>query len=517
MRRAGHRLFLLLILPLLFLSFAGDKAAAAGNSAGKIILDNQELTMPKGIKLENVNGSVMIPIRVVVESLGFEVLWEQKSKRVTVQQDHKSVELAVGSKTATADGVTLDLNAAPKQTGGTVLVPIRFVSEQFGLKVGWDNSDKIVYLTGGSASIGGDSPAPVPTDTPAATPPTATPPLAGGTDQGAVPGGASPSPTPGSPGTPVGQPLVNGAVFTENKLMIALTGSVKPKVSTADSPHRIIVDFPGAAFAAEFSGSMNGVAGNGSPQGMLDVTGDPSVSEIRYALFSQSPPTVRFVIETAASQPYQLSTDASTGLVTIDLNIQADPPANPTTPGTGKPVVVLDAGHGGSQPGAVSPSGKKEKDFNLAVIRKTGELLSQEGLVEVIYTRTDDITLGLQDRVKIAEAAKANLFVSLHANSLPENHPNRAKVNGSETYYSRSASLPLAEIMHKHLVAGTGFKDNGVKSKSLHVTRESSMPAVLLEAGYLTNPGNEAALYSEALQVNLAREIAAGIKEYMGL
>ncbi|WP_082708190.1 N-acetylmuramoyl-L-alanine amidase [Paenibacillus sp. DMB5] len=109
------------------------------------------------------------------------------------------------------------------------------------------------------------------------------------------------------------------------------------------------------------------------------------------------------------------------------------------------------------------------------------------------------------------------MFISFHGNSLDVTYPNRDKVNGSETYYSRSESLPLAQILHKHLVAGTGFKDNGVRSKSLHVTRETSMPAVLLEVGYLTNPGNETAMFTETLQNNLAREIVAGIYEYLGL
>lgn len=117
MRKAGQRVLLLLLLPLLLLSFAGREAAAAGSGAGRIIMDNQELSLPQGIRLENVNGSVMIPIRVVVENLGFEVLWEQTTKKVTVQQDGKTVQLAVGSKTAEADGVTLMLNAAPKQNG----------------------------------------------------------------------------------------------------------------------------------------------------------------------------------------------------------------------------------------------------------------------------------------------------------------------------------------------------------------------------------------------------------------
>ncbi|WP_019910044.1 N-acetylmuramoyl-L-alanine amidase family protein [Paenibacillus sp. HW567] len=528
MKRAGQRVLFLLLLPLLLLSFAGHEAAAAGGSAGRIIMDNKELVLPKGIALENVNGSVMIPIRVVVENLGFDVKWEQKSRKVTVQQYGKSVQLAVGSTTAEADGVTLALNAAPKQTGGTVLVPIRFVSEQFGLKVGWDNTDKTVYLSGGLPS-GTDtsgnplpSPTSVPSITPAPTPtpvPTSVPADNSGTDGDVVIGIGVPTPTPipGSAGTVVSSPQVMGAVFSENRLIIAAAGGAKPTVTKMTGPDRIVIDFPGAAFASDFAGSFPGVSTSGSPQGKLDVTGYPQITEVRYALFSLSPPTVRFVIQTVGVQPYQVSTDPGTGLVTVDLNAVNNSPNPGGTGANGKPIVVLDAGHGGTQSGAVSLTKRLEKDFNLAVVRKVGALLMQEGLVEVVYTRIEDKTLGLQARVDIAEAAKANLFLSVHGNSLPTEYPNRDKVNGSETYYSRTESLPLAQIMHKHLIAGTGFKDNGVRTKSLHVTRETSMPAVLLEVGYLTNPGNEASMYDEQFQDSLAREIAAGIKEYLGL
>lgn len=527
MRRAVHRVLLLLLLPLLLLSFTGQEAAAAGSSAGRIILDNQELAMPKGISLENVNGSVMIPIRVVVENLGFQVLWEQKTRKVTVQQDGKSVELAVGRKTADADGVTLDLNAAPKQTGNTVLVPIRFVSEQFGLKVGWDNSDKTVYLTGGQTSSNEISSNPTASPSATYTPvpsASAIPGSATETNTGTVTTTPSPTPTPqatpipDSTGSVATTPQVNGAVFTENRLIVAVTGATKPNITKMNNPDRIIVDFPGAAFAQDFVGSLPGISTNGSPQGKLDVTGYPLVSEIRYALFSVSPSTVRFVIQTVGNQPYQLSTDDSTGLVTIDLNVvNSGGSTNIGTGITGKPIVVLDAGHGGTASGTVSLKGKLEKEFNLAIIRKIQTLLIQESQVDVVFTRTDDVTLGLQDRVNIAEAANANLFISIHGNSLDLTYPNREKINGSETYYSRSDSLPLAQIMHKHLVMGTGFKDNGIKTKSLHVTRETSMPAVLLEVGYLSNPGNESSMFNEKFQDNLAREIVAGIKEYLGL
>lgn len=505
MGNAARRTLLFLLLPLLFMTFAIHDAAAAGAAKGKIILDERELVLPKGAAIENVNGSVMIPIRVVVENLGFEVLWEQKSRKVTIKQDVKSIDLAVGRKTAVADGVTLDLNTAPKQAGGTVLVPIRFVSEQFGLKVGWDNQDKIVYLTGGNA-------APIPTPEPAVTPsPT---PVSGNEGSPAFPP-STPTASPSVQPTvyPEITAQVKGAVFSENKLTVAVTGGVTPKITTMTNPARIIVDFPGTGFAADFAGHLqHGVTESGSPQGKLDTSGYPLITEIRYALFSSSPSTVRFVIQTVSSQQYLLSKDDAAGLVTVDLNPQWFPPVT-----GGKPIVVLDAGHGGVKPGAVSITGRLEKDFNLAVVLKAGAILAQDDRLTLVYTRTADTHLELQDRVNIAEAAGASLFLSVHGNSLERSFPNWSKINGSETYYSRQESLPFAQVMHRHLVAGTGFKDNGVRSKSLHVTRETTMPAVLLEAGYLTNTDNEAAMYTEALQDNLAREIAAGIKEYLGL
>ncbi|WP_151734529.1 N-acetylmuramoyl-L-alanine amidase family protein [Paenibacillus tengchongensis] len=513
MKRAGQRVLFLLLLPLLLLSFAGHEAAAAGSGTGKIIMDSEELALPKGIRLENVNGSVMIPIRVVVENLGFEVLWEQQSRTVTVQQDGKKVQLAVGSKKAEADGVALDLNAAPKQTGGTVLVPIRFVSEQFGLKVGWDNTDKTVYISGGPNTMPSAAPEPTYSPSPASTPVPAASPTAASPDPAATP-------VPTAQSTPLpsaGSPQVLGAVFSENRLMIATSGGAAPSIQKLTGPDRIVVDFQGANFAADFAGTLPVLAVTGTPQGKLDVTGYPLVTEVRYAMFSVNPPTARFVIQTVGTQAYQVSTDAATGLVTIDLN--AVPGSGAVIPGTDglKPVVVLDAGHGGTDPGAGSITNKREKDFNLAVVKKLGDLLTQEGLIEVIYTRSADTTIGLKDRVKVAKDAGADLFISVHGNSLDEDYPNREKINGSETYYTRSASIPLAEVLHKHLLAATGFKDNGIRSKSLHVTRETTMPAVLLEVGYLTNPGNEAAMFSDVLQDNLARELAAGIKEYLGL
>lgn len=517
MRNAGLRMLVLLLLPLL-LCFPG-RGEAAG-TGGKIFLDAKELTLPKNTSVQNVNGSVMVPIRLISENLGYTVNWEPKTRKVTLKQDFKTVELTVGSKEADADGVQLKLNAAPIQSkGDSVMVPIRFISEQFGLKVDWNNTDKIVYLSGGVPAVPTSEPSPTPGASAPAPAPSATP---------------APSQTPGQPAsqTPSGTlQSVKGAVFSENKLLIAVSGPVQPVVQKLDSPTRIVVDLPYTNFAPD--AAVQGVGAVGA-QAKLDTAGYPQVKEVRYALFSSEPSTVRYVIELVGDSGYAVYTDEMSGLITIDLNHTTVPspaptPANGGTPtatapaasgapvptqnpaADGKLVVVLDAGHGGKQPGASSVTGKKEKDFNLAVILKVKQLLDAETGIQAVYTRVDDKTLGLQDRVDIAEKAGADIFISVHANSWT------ASTNGTETYYTRKESLELAKVMHKHLVAATGLKDNGVRTKSLHVTRETSMPAVLLEVGYLSNKKEEAILYSEKLQNDVAREIVAGIKEYLGL
>ncbi|MNN62804.1 N-acetylmuramoyl-L-alanine amidase LytC precursor [compost metagenome] len=106
--------------------------------------------------------------------------------------------------------------------------------------------------------------------------------------------------------------------------------------------------------------------------------------------------------------------------------------------------------------------------------------------------------------------------MSIHGNSL-DTVKTGVNPSGSETYYTRDESIPLANVMHKHLVAATGLSDRKVRYSSLHVTRETVMPAVLLEVGYLSNASDETLMYTEEFQQRVAEGIVAGIKEYLGL
>lgn len=512
MKKMKFRLLALLALPLLVLTLAVGAGEAGAAGAGRIVLDNRELPLPKDVQLENVNGSVMVPIRVITEGLGFKVDWEQQTRNVTVSKSGKSIKLAVGSTTAEVDGQSLALNAAPKQqASGTVLVPIRFVSQQFGLDVGWDNADKTVYLA--AKPDQGDADLPETPD-------------AGGETTG------QPAPDNGSAVTPVPSPdpnvaTIHQALFQDNKLTIALNRAVQPRTMTLEGPYRIVADLPGAVFDPSFPGAVPGTYG---ASGTLDVSAYPHVSQIRYSLFGDTG-SARFVIELNGSSGYAVVTDEAAGTMTIDLNAEGVPadtdvsagqpgPNQPYARPDGKPpIVVLDAGHGGSDPGAISTVTKQnEKTFNLAVVLKTAALLEAEPGIEVVLTRSGDTYPSLEDRVQTAQKANADLFISVHANSLDlKKNPAWSAVNGTETYYTRAESRPFAEIMHKHVLKGTGLQDRGLREKNLYVTRKTTMPAVLLESGYLTNEGDVKALFTEELQNRLAAEIVAAIKEYLGM
>jgi N-acetylmuramoyl-L-alanine amidase len=213
--------------------------------------------------------------------------------------------------------------------------------------------------------------------------------------------------------------------------------------------------------------------------------------------------------------------------------------------------VVLDAGHGGRDPGAIGVRGTKEKDVTLTLAKLVKKRLTARGL-RVVMTRSGDTTLGLEDRTAAAEGAGGDLFVSIHCNAAE-----RASLEGIETYsldesderhsvhvaarengistrevdvlqravaqlrVSEAAgpSALLAEVVHRELVSGLRRKhpalnDLGVKKGPFYVLFLSRMPAILVEVGFLTNPGEAKRLRSRAYLSALADQLAEGIVRY---
>ncbi|MCI8477566.1 MAG: N-acetylmuramoyl-L-alanine amidase [Oscillospiraceae bacterium] len=181
-------------------------------------------------------------------------------------------------------------------------------------------------------------------------------------------------------------------------------------------------------------------------------------------------------------------------------------PAAPSIPGQVK--IVLDAGHGGDQPGCVI-NGTAEKDITLSIVLLLQEKLESEGAA-VVLTRSTDYDVSLPDRSEIANKAGANYFISIHCNSYEDD----SSVKGFECYYYQSAkSENLAEAITSEADSHS-ISTREVKEENYAVLRETAIPAVLIEVGFLTNTEERGKLMSQEYQELLAEAIASGILGY---
>ncbi|MGZ6141195.1 MAG: N-acetylmuramoyl-L-alanine amidase, partial [Myxococcaceae bacterium] len=215
--------------------------------------------------------------------------------------------------------------------------------------------------------------------------------------------------------------------------------------------------------------------------------------------------------------------------------------------------VVIDPGHGGHDNGTIGEGGLKEKDVALAIARKLRTVLSDQGL-EVVLTRETDRFVRLEERTRIANAARGDLFISVHCNSLPQRH-----IRGIETYTLNLASdrygirlaarenatsekgmsdlrflladlatranteesVRLATQVQSGLVASLRGKDKkirdlGTKEALFYVLLGTKMPAILVETGFLSNTDEEKRLASPGYQEDVARSIASGVQDFLG-
>ncbi|MGM0609499.1 MAG: N-acetylmuramoyl-L-alanine amidase [Thermodesulfobacteriota bacterium] len=212
--------------------------------------------------------------------------------------------------------------------------------------------------------------------------------------------------------------------------------------------------------------------------------------------------------------------------------------------------IMLDPGHGGKDPGAVS-AGIMEKDLNLKISRILGKILEKKGF-RVIYTRTDDTFIPLEERTAMANSQKADLFISIHCNA-----HNSHRIRGFEVYYLNLAkskdavrvaarensisekkisdlqyiltdlmlnskineSRDLAGSVHKSALKSgrqlySGLNDHGVREAPFYVLMGAKMPAILVELGYITNSQDRARLTSKKFLTRMANGLVQGILDY---
>ncbi|HEY9877203.1 MAG TPA: DUF3747 domain-containing protein [Leptolyngbyaceae cyanobacterium] len=202
----------------------------------------------------------------------------------------------------------------------------------------------------------------------------------------------------------------------------------------------------------------------------------------------------------------------------LSASIQmASAPASTSTPSIpsvpqGQLVVVIDPGHGGRDPGAIGIGGIQEKAINFAISQRVQQRLQQAGITTMM-TRSGDQEIDLDPRVVYAERVGADLFVSIHANAISMSRPD---VNGLETYYYSGAnSERLAQSIHSSILRRTDMQDRGVRTARFYVIRYTSMPAVLVETGFVTGARDAARFGNASTRDQIADAIADGILNYL--
>lgn len=319
------------------------------------------------------------------------------------------------------------------------------------------------------------------------------------------------------------------------------------------TPHRLVIDLQGTVLA------------DAAPT-QLQVA-DGILRQVRSG--QNQPDVSRVVLDIQRLDDFRLFTLESPFRIVVDVTgaNTGTPPAGQrrtqVTPGTGDvaaslveqlglkvKTIMIDAGHGGKDPGAVA-FGLKEKDINLRVALMLGDKLKKQGF-RVLYTRTKDVFVPLEERTAMANAQKADLFLSVHANA----HPS-SKIKGFEIYSLNLAktkdavrvaarenavsskqisdlqliltdlmlnskiteSRELATKIHGRTVQGVRrthprLKDNGVREAPFYVLMGAKMPAVLVELGYLTNREESRLLNTKSYLETLAQNLVLGVMAY---
>jgi N-acetylmuramoyl-L-alanine amidase len=173
--------------------------------------------------------------------------------------------------------------------------------------------------------------------------------------------------------------------------------------------------------------------------------------------------------------------------------------------------IVIDAGHGGTDPGAVGSHGLTESATNLIICTELSQLLQEEYGWSTLLTRTSEVFISLGSRCEIANDWGANYFVSVHCNS------NGPSAHGIETLYKTDKGRALAEPVQKSLIDVTREHDRGLKHRTdLHVLNGTRMPAILVEVGFISHPATEQKLMTLDYLTLLSDAIALGLKEFIG-
>lgn len=276
------------------------------------------------------------------------------------------------------------------------------------------------------------------------------------------------------------------------RLVATLRGATADNIAVPSSPDKAIVE------------KMSIVkSGKDTVHVILDLP--QSITEDQYKVFTLK-------ADPKAKRPFRVVIDVEKAVPPGELKYSA---------GLRNKIVALDAGHGGTDPGAIGVRGSREKDLNLFLTLKVKTILEAAG-ARVLMTRTNDVDVSnpdasdrdeLRARTLVGNNNRADIFISIHHNSSAN-----TGLTGTTTYYFHKSmfDVVLAQSIQAAMVQAGGLVNIGVRPANFFVVKNTTMPAALLEIGFLSNPQEELILANPSFQQKMAQAIVAGIDQFFG-
>jgi len=357
---------------------------------------------------------------------------------------------------------------------------------------------------------------------------------------------------------------------TSTKFLLGLSAGVRAEIFTLANPYRVVVDLPDVAFQLPdgtgqkgrglVSAFRYGLLAEGKARVVIDTTGPVIIK--RADMTAKGGSAVELAIELAPTSVQSFGSGTG-GARNDPAAAKAEPPPapKPLRQQRDKPLILIDAGHGGIDPGAAGASNLKEKTLVLAVAHALKAQLAAGGRYDVKMTRTTDVFVSLDQRLKMSRDLDAELFISLHADSIAqkgfanavrgatvytlseqasdeearrmaEKENNSDAIAGLQTAKfeeegevrnilidllkreTSNFSADFSNALVKRLGTSISLSGHPQRSAAFKVLRQADTPSVLVELGYMSNPEDERLLNSAAWQRRVAAAIGAAVDSY---
>lgn len=465
-----------------------------------LVVNNQLLDPPLSPII--FNDRALVPVREIFEEVGATVNYIGDTQTIEVISDDSYVTMRINDNVAYINGNKTNIpdNVVPKlisKVGGQTktMVPVRFISETIGLDVQFDSNDGAILIDSDGYTLSDENQKPVVDEI---------------------------VPTP-QPAVPYVTDVSYAVIDDRNVVVTVQTDEDIQSYSDfiLTSPERVILDIAGAKL-----GSVDGTINVNSAGVSTIRLGDNDerariVVDLtnlkKYNIEKVSSNTIEISVmtkkESATPAPTLPSKPLSTPVPTKKPSTQ---PTHTAWPSSSK-LIILDAGHGGTDSGAVGYLNGNvvlEKNLTLEITNRVKKILENAGY-NVSMTRTGDTLPTLVERPTQANEENAAVFVSIHINSV-ENAP---EANGTEVFYAESnngdtygtTSEKLATNILNRMLYYMGSTNRGVKTAEHAVTKRCEMPAALAEVGFITNPTEVYNMTTDEYQQKAAQGIAEGI------